>query len=237
MSVAIPSQTAGASFARGIVDVLPLLVGLVPFGLIVGALGVKAGLEPAELMMMSGLVFAGAAQFIALDMWGNAAGLTIISTTLLVNLRHVLMGASARPSIVDMPSWLKWPFLYIMADENWATVMRRGRTHRDLTPAYIAGASLPFYIGWQITCLIGTQIGGVMGDPARFGFDFVFTAVFVTLVFSFWKVDRRLSPIVASAAAALATHQWLPGTWYILSGGIAGVVAALLTYRPADPAS
>lgn len=224
-------QSFGASFAAGIIDVLPLLVGLVPFGLIVGALGVQSGLSTGEVMMMSGLVFAGAAQFIALDMWGNAAGLTIISTTLLVNLRHVLMGASARPRIVRMPRWLKWPFLYVMADENWATVMRRAHTHDDLTPGYVAGASVPFYVGWQITCLIGTQAGGVMGDPAVWGFDFVFTAVFITLIAGFWKVDQRSAPIVASAVAALVAERWLGGTWYILIGGLAGVVAAVVTFR------
>ncbi|MEQ8664508.1 MAG: AzlC family ABC transporter permease [Rhodospirillales bacterium] len=224
-------QSFGASFTAGIIDVLPLLVGLVPFGLIVGALGIQSGLSTGEVMMMSGLVFAGAAQFIALDMWGSAAGLTIVSTTLLVNLRHVLMGASARPQIVHMPRWLKWPFLYVMADENWATVMRRARTHGDLTPGYVAGASVPFYVGWQITCYIGTQAGSVMGDPATWGFDFVFTAVFITLVFSFWRVDRRSAPIVASAAVALAAEHYLGGTWYILLGGVAGVAAALLTFK------
>ena len=224
-------QSFAASFAAGIVDVLPLLLGLIPFGLIVGALGVQSGLSTAELMMMSGLVFAGAAQFIALDMWGSAAGLTIVSTTLLVNLRHVLMGASARPQIVDMPRWIKWPFLYIMADENWATVMRRARTHGDLNAGYVAGVSVPFYVGWQITCFVGTQAGSIMGEPETWGFDFVFTAVFITLVFSFWKVDHRAAPIVASAAAALAAEHWLGGTWYILIGGVAGVIAALLTFR------
>jgi len=232
MSNVSPSPARQATFSKGLVDVLPLIVGLIPFGLLVGAIGVQNGLEPLEVSLMSLIVFAGAAQFIAIDMWGHAAGLTIIATTLLVNLRHLLMGASARPHIVAMPRWLKWPFLYIMADENWATVMRRARTQGDLTPAYVAGASIPFYVVWQATCFAGTRIGNVIGDPALWGFDFVFTAVFVTLVFGFWHVDRRLSPIVASAAAALAAERFLPGSWYILIGGIAGVVAAIATFRP-----
>lgn len=206
------ASPTGASFGQGFIDVFPLLIGLIPFGLIVGAVGVKIGLEPAELMLMSGIVFAGAAQFIALDMWGNTAGLTIIATTLLVNLRHVLMGASARPAIAQMTRGIKWSFLYIMADENWATEMRRFHTERDLTPAYVAGASLPFYLVWQVTCLIGTQIGNVLGDPTRLGFDFVFSAVFITLVFGFWKADRRTTPVLASAGAALLAETFLPGT-------------------------
>lgn len=225
------THSPAASFSHGVADVMPLIVGLIPFGLLVGAIGVQIGLETAQVAFMSAFVFAGAAQFVALDMLGHTAGWTIISTTLLINLRHVLMGASAWPVISPMPGWLKLPFLYIMADENWATVMRRSRTHGDLSPAYIFGASVPFYLTWQATCLIGTQIGNVLGDPARWGFDYVFTVVFITLIFSFWRTDRRLSPIIGSACAAVIAERWLPGSWYILIGGIVGVLAAIATFE------
>jgi len=227
----LPPEAPGASFQRGLADIGPLIVGLIPFGLVVGTVGVKVGLEPWEVSFMSAAVFAGAAQFIALDMFGHAAGLTIILTALLVNLRHILMGASVRPHIKHMPAGLKIPFLYAMADENWAIIMRRARVQRDLTPAYIAGASLPFYLAWQASCYVGTQIGNIIGDLERWGFDFVFTAVFLTLVLGFWRADHRLSPIVASAVTAIVAERYLEGSWFIVIGGLAGVSAALLTFR------
>ena len=211
---------------------MPLVVGLIPFGLIVGAIGVQVGMEPEELMFMSLAVFAGAAQFIALDMWTTATGASIIATTLLINLRHILMGASAYPIIAPMPAWTKLPFLYVMADENWATVMRRSRTNPPVTPAYVIGVSLPMYLFWQVSCFTGTQVGNVIGDPARWGFDFVFTAVFLTLVLGFWRTDGRFAPIGASAVAALIAARVLPGSWFILVGSLSGLLAALLTFRP-----
>lgn len=233
----MPPESPGASFHRGLVDVAPLIVGLIPFGLVVGTVGVSVGLEPWEVSFMSAAVFAGAAQFIAMDMFGQAAGLTIILTALLVNLRHILMGASVRPYIAHMPARLKIPFLYTMADENWAIVMRRARTMGDLTPAYIAGATLPFYTAWQISCYAGTQIGNVVGDLEQWGFDFVFTAVFLTLVIGFWQADRRTAPIIASAAVAVVTERLIDGSWFIVIGGLAGVIAALLTFKREDAAS
>ena len=227
----LPPEASGASFRRGLTDVAPLIIGLIPFGFLVGALGVQIGLEPWEVSFMSAAVFAGAAQFIAMDMFGQAAGLTIILTALLVNLRHVLMGASVRPYIKHMPARLKVPFLYTMADENWAIIMRRARTHCDLGPAYIVGATLPFYSAWQISCFAGTQIGNVIGDLEQWGFDFVFTAVFLTLVLGFWRTDHRSSPIIASAVFAIIASHFIEGSWFIVIGGIAGVLAALITFR------
>lgn len=231
MTQPYPPESPGASFQRGLADVAPLIIGLIPFGLVVGTVGVKVGLEPWEVSFMSAAVFAGAAQFIAMDMIGQAAGLTIILTALLVNLRHILMGASIRPYIKHMPPTLKVPFLYTMADENWAIVMRRARTHSDLTPAYIAGATLPFYTAWQISCYAGTQIGNVIGDLEQWGFDFVFTAVFLTLVLGFWRTDHRTSPIIASAIVAVIAEHFIEGSWFIVIGGLAGVIAALLSFR------
>ena len=107
-----PSKTAQAGFTAALIDIFPMLIGMVPFGLIVGTMGKQAGLETWELMLMSSAVFAGASQFIALDMWTTPLpALAIIGTTLMVNLRHVLMGAAAAPHIKGLPSLPRYIFL------------------------------------------------------------------------------------------------------------------------------
>lgn len=92
----IPKMNTQAvpEFGTGVRDSLPVIVGIVPFGLACGIMGVTVGLTPLETVLMSALVFAGAAQFVAITMLGiGPAGWgMIVLTTLLINLRHLLMG-------------------------------------------------------------------------------------------------------------------------------------------------
>src|SRR3954453_14994728 len=61
------------SFRAGLVDVAPVLVGLVPFALVLGALAAAKGMSPLAVMLMSGIVFAGGSQFAAVELWRDPA--------------------------------------------------------------------------------------------------------------------------------------------------------------------
>jgi predicted branched-subunit amino acid permease len=93
-----PVTFTRAGLAVGVRRTLPIALGDFAFGLVFGVVARQAGLSLSESVLMSGLVFAGAAQFIAIGLW--TAPLPIVSlivTTLVVNLRHLLMGAALRP--------------------------------------------------------------------------------------------------------------------------------------------
>ena len=98
VSTSNPPQPAPRSL-DAILAVAPLLPGLVAFGLVYGVLARQTGLSLAVTTMMSALVFAGAAQFTAVSMWGQAGGALIVVTTLMINLRHLLVGASMAPHL------------------------------------------------------------------------------------------------------------------------------------------
>jgi predicted branched-subunit amino acid permease len=80
-------------------------------------------------------------------------------------------------------------------------------------------------LSWVFWTGLGTVVGGIIEDPARYGFDFAFTAVFLILIVGLWRGRTSIAPLIASGAVALAAHAWLPGVWYILLGGVAGVLA------------
>jgi predicted branched-subunit amino acid permease len=65
-----------------------------------------------------------------------------------------------------------------------------------------------------------------MGDPARYGFDFAFTAIFIGLVAGFWKGRSSLAVVAASAVTAIVVERVVPGAWYVLAGALAGMIAA-----------
>ena len=218
-------------FLSGLKAIAPIIVAAMPIGLVCGAVAATKGLSPLEATLMSALVFAGGAQFVALDLWTHPASWGALGfAALLVNLRHVLMGASLSRKMGAFPPAAKYLGALVMADENWA--MAEARANRaPLTPAYYLGLSALFYANWILCTWAGSVLGAFLGDPAVIGLDFAFPAVFIVLVMGFWKGPATGAVLLASALASIATHHYVEGAWYIAAGAVAGLAAALVAGR------
>jgi 4-azaleucine resistance transporter AzlC len=82
-------------FTYGLRQSLTIGVGYAPVAITFGILSIKSGLTVWEAGFMSLFVFAGASQFIAIQLIGQGATIGVIAmTTLIVNIRHVLMSLS-----------------------------------------------------------------------------------------------------------------------------------------------
>jgi 4-azaleucine resistance transporter AzlC len=229
----MPSHTR-AAVKEGLLAALPMCVAMAPIALLFGALAGKAGLALGEIALMSGLVFAGAAQFVAIEMWREPLPVvSILLTTLLVNLRHVIMGASLGRRLDAFGPRQRALAFFLMADEIWALAEARAR-RGGLPPAYYFGLAGPFLATWVTVSTLGGVFGAALGDPATFGFDFVFNALFIALVVGFRAVPGWALVVAASAGAALLAHGVLPKPWYILAGAAAGMAVAALR-APAAP--
>ena len=92
------------NFKHGLIDMLPMTIASIPFGLMVGALAAQKGLDGWQIVMMSAFVYAGASQFMALDMWSTPVAIwAVVGATALINLRHIMMGAALRAHIYHLP--------------------------------------------------------------------------------------------------------------------------------------
>ena len=86
------------SWLQGMVKALPIVFGYIPIGFAYGVLAQQAGLSTLNILLMSIIVYAGSSQFIAVGLFAAAVpGLTIILTTFVVNLRHMLFSAALSP--------------------------------------------------------------------------------------------------------------------------------------------
>ncbi|HKP52138.1 MAG TPA: AzlC family ABC transporter permease [Chloroflexia bacterium] len=221
---------ARAGLLLGVRRTLPLAVSATAFAAVFGVLARQSGLTLVEAAMMSGLVFAGAAQFIALQLWISPLPIfTIIFTTLIVNLRHVLMGAALRPWLSKLPASKVYGSIFFMTDETWALSIKEYREgERDA--AFILGSGLTLFTGWVGGTVAGTVAGSALRqeDLVRWGLDFMFAAVFTALLAGMWRGKSDLLPWGVAALVAVVAKWWLPGTWYILAGGIAGSVVGAL---------
>lgn len=218
-----------SQFQAGLQRMLPLIVAVLPVGLVFGAVAATKGLSPLEITLMSALVFAGGSQFVAMDIWTHPASWAGVGfAALLVNVRHVLMSASIATKMERFSAAQKGAGLLFLADEIWAMAEFRAR-EAVLTPSFYAGLIIPFYLAWVLSGLAGGLLGTLIGDPALIGLDFAFPAVFIVLIMGFWKGRETGVVLVASATCALAVHHVVPGVWHIAAGALGGLAAAAIS--------
>lgn len=222
-----------AAFLLGMRLFLPVAISIAAYGLVWGVLAGQAGLSPFEVLLMSGLVFAGASQFVALESWtpGDLPILAIIITTGIVNLRMLLMTATLRPLTTQLPWWQAAASVYLVADENWAMTMAQiGKPHGTL--GFVVGSGVCSWLAWTGSTLTGRLLGAVIDRPEAYGLDFAFTATFIALLLGMWKGRGDLVPWIVAALAAIVTARIVPGNWSIIVGGLLGsLVGALIETR------
>ncbi|HLF25318.1 MAG TPA: AzlC family ABC transporter permease [Anaerolineae bacterium] len=205
-----------SEFLWGVRAELPILLGVIPFGLIYGVLALDAGLPAGAALAMSSIVFAGSAQFIGAQMLGaGAPGLVIVLTTFIVNLRHMLYSASVAPHLKRLSGRWKWPLAYLLTDEAYAVTITHyrqsphdpaQRAHRHW---YFLGAGVTLWTTWQISTAVGIFLGAQV--PDGWSLDFTLALTFIALVVP-------------------ALHD-RPSTASALSAGVVAIVAAGLPYK------
>ncbi len=234
MSIAAAPYRFADQFYAGARACIPVCISVAAYGVVWGVLARGTGLSLVEVVLMSALVFAGSAQFVALDLWtATPSALPIgplILATLIVNLRYLLLTATLRPLFRADQQWKGALMMGIVSDETWAMTvaeMARGRG----TIAFLLGGGVFAYVAWLATTMIGHSLGSAIDDPTRYGLDFAFTATFLALLLGMWKGRGDLVPWIVAALAAIISARLVPGSWYILVGGIFGSLAGALAER------
>jgi 4-azaleucine resistance transporter AzlC len=217
-------------FRHGFRAMMPLWLGVVPFGLAYAVLARDAGLSLVETQALSALVFAGSAQVSAVGLFGRGAGgLEIVLTTFLLNVRHVLYGMSLG-RVVPMTRRERLVGAYFLTDEAYGVSVARGAR----SFGFVLGAELSLFLVWNAATLAGALLGGVIPDPERIGVDFVFPVAFLALLVPLLR--RRVDVLVAVVAgvAAWSLAKGLPGGLPVLGAGVAGALlgAALTRGEP-----
>ena len=214
-------------FRSGLLATLPLVPGVVAFGLLYGMMARQVGLTPWEAWAMSAIVHAGSAQFTALGMWETASAVPIILTTFVINLRHLLMGASIAPHLRGLPPLWKAFLALWMSDESYALAIaeyERGRGNHW----YFFGANLGIYLAWPTSGLLGALLGTAIPDPGRYGLALIFPLAFLGLLATFLEDAIGVIVALASGGLALLGTFLLPGNWHVILAGLLGSGVGLL---------
>ena len=201
-----------AVFWAGVKAQLPVLLGVAPFAMIFGVTAVSHHLPPNQAMSMSLIVFAGAAQLVALPLISSGAPLLIIlASTFFVNLRFLMYSASLAPHLQQASLPRKGWLAYLLTDQAYAVSIAHFTEQPD-TPHkqfFYMGAGVALAVTWQISTAVGIFLGAQV--PASWSLDFAVPLTFLALVF----------PALKDRPAALAA----------VSAGLTAVLAASLPYK------
>lgn len=199
-----PSKTA---LWQGIKAELPITLGVIPFGMIYGVLGLSAGLTPLQAQAMSSIVFAGSAQFLGAQLISVGTPIPILwLTTFIVNLRHVLYSTALGPDLQHLTRPWRWLLAYLLTDEAYAaTAVHYGNRQIPLTHKhyFFLGAGFTLWGTWQLSTAVGILLGTQV--PPEWGLDFTLALTFIGIVVPTLKdKPNAMAALTAGLVAVLA---------------------------------
>ncbi|OSN06038.1 branched-chain amino acid ABC transporter permease [Lonsdalea iberica] len=214
----------------GCVAVLPLCLAVVPWGILAGSMAVQAGLTFWQSVGMSAVIFAGAAQLVTLGLlMSGASVLTIVMTVFVITLQHLIYGLTLRDAVSRLSSRFRIPIGFLLTDELFALAAGKDN-HSRLSPGYLIGAGLTFYLCWVMCSLSGILLASSIPDLERYHLDFSIVATFITIIVPMVKNIGTLCGVAFSLIAAMLLSYWqVEGA--VIIGGLGGMLCAVVIER------
>ncbi len=217
-------------FLKGIVDVCPLMIPVVPFGLIFGVLSIDIGFSPIETMGMSLIVFGGASQIVLLQLFsGGASTLVIISSVGAVNSRHLLYGAVVSEHLSDLKLIWKIIISYFLVDQAFARSNEYFKKNNDKNKYFhLFGGGITCWVIWQTTTFLGIVLGAFI--PEKLGLSFAVPLTFLALLVNDFRKLINVIVIIISGLVATFGFNYVPYKAYVIVAGVISLfTAAILT--------
>jgi branched chain amino acid efflux pump len=219
------------AFIDGSKAVSPLLIGVVPFGLVLGIVAADSVVGPWLGYATSLLIFAGAAQLATIQLLDEGVvGAVVVATALVINSRHLMYSAALAPHFREFPRWSRYVLPYIMTDQAFAVSIVR---YRDVTDPsskrwFFTGAGLALWGAWQIATLTGALVGAQL--PESLSLEFAIPLVFVALLVLTVRSRPELIAAVVGGLVALMAASAPYGLGLII-GALSGVAAGVVSTR------
>ncbi|HUR75852.1 MAG TPA: AzlC family ABC transporter permease [Sporichthya sp.] len=219
-----------AEMRAGAAAMVPMLIGVVPFGLVAGTTPAAVGMDAWDALGFSIILFAGASQLAAIDVLsrdGSALLAAVVAWT--INLRMLLYSASLAPYLAHEPLRRRLAASYLMVDQNYALCVTRWREGRDDPKGrawFFIGGGLLLWSAWQLATLSGALLGSTL--PEELPLDFAVPLVFLVLLIP--AITSRPAAVAAAVggAATVAAAEAGAGSLSIVCGAIAGILGGTL---------
>lgn len=218
-------------FWLGVRDLMPLVSGVLPFGLIAGATGVSLGMSPEMIMGMTVLFFAGSAQLAAYSLiQDNAPFVIILITAVVVNLRFAIYSATFAPLLGPLKKRYRFPMAYMLTDQAYGLCAMPEQMQKSDAERvwYYAGVGIAMSVSWLTSVALGIALGA--GIPTSWSLEFTIPLAFLAMLVT--TISSRLLFMVALISGSCAVlFQLLPYNLGFIVAVVAGVVGGLLLPR------
>lgn len=219
------SRTA---FLEGVRDIAPMILGVIPFGIVCGIGALAAGASPVAALAMSMIMFSGAAQIVATQLLvAGAPFAVILLSCLVVSLRLLMYSAAMAPYLRPLDHRWRALLSFVLTDQAFAATLRRFRRSDDVrsNASYFLGSGALLWVIWQLATVIGILAGQVI--PASWELDFAVPLCFLAVLAPLLR-DRVSVLVFAVAAIAVVVLDAMPLRLSLFCGGLIGIVAGML---------
>ena len=215
-------------FTKGVLDVLPLLIPVFPFGLIIGVIGIELGFSPLMVYATSLIVFSGSAQIVLFQLIsGGASPIVTLTSVGVTNSRHFLYGAVLSEYLEDLSTSWKAFLSYFLVDQSFALSHRFFKENSTLKNKhyYLLGSGFTLWFVWQISSLIGIFLGSIV--PEELGLSFAIPLTFLSLIIHEFRKSDHLIVIFVSGILAIIFYD-IPFKAYIIVSSLGALIVALI---------
>ena len=218
-------------FFKGVIDVSPLMIPVIPFGLIFGILAIDIGFSPLTTMGMSLIIFGGASQIVLLQLFsGGASSLVIISSVGAVNSRHLLYGVVVSEHVSDLKLIWKIIISYFLIDQAFARSNDYLKKNKEKNKFFhLIGGGATCWIIWQSTTLLGIILGASI--PEKLGLSFAVPLTFIAILVNDFRKILNVIVIIVSGLVATFGFNYIPYKAYVIVAALAGLFTAMILTR------
>jgi len=216
------------AFFEGVRDMSPMLLGIVPFGIVCGVGAIAAGASPVAALAMSMIMFSGAAQIVATQLLAAGAPFAVIVLScLVVSLRLIMYSAALAPYLRPLDRRWRNLLAYVLTDQAFARTIQRFRDSDDTSgnASYFLGSGVLLWVVWQLSTLVGVFAGKVV--PSSWQLEFVVPLCFLAILVPLLR-DRVSVLVFAVAAVAVVVLDAMPLRLSMICGGLLAIGAGVL---------
>ena len=229
-------QNKGIAY-QALIDMLPLSIAVIPWGVLTGALAVQAGFSPLQAQVLSLIVFAGAAQLSSITQL--ASGVTFASifvSTFVISSRHLLYSLSFRQHVSKCSFLMRTSIAFLLTDEMFAVSETHTKRSGAFSPKFALVSGFFFYLSWNIATAFGIALVSLNLNKQNseamsaegldaLGLEFAIVATFIAMTFSALRRFPVVIAILLSAIIAILTKPFFPNS-YIVIAALVGMLAA-----------